>query len=83
MSVSTTSGQISNTDKGLVEREFEARKQVWGFTMDNDEEANELPPVKLLKASYVLSDPRLDPGSQVIEVLMSKFSGATSPTGSL
>jgi len=59
-----------NDEKDAEEGQMEPRKRVWGLDMDSREKSVTLPPLKLQKVAAVLSDPRLDAGSEWIEVLM-------------
>ena len=48
---------------------------IWGLDYDSDKEEIGLPTLKLVKAGYVGSDPRLDPGCSTIELLSVQILG--------
>ena len=62
-----------NFDKGKEEGQFEKRKLTWGYQLDTRALTAELPVVKLVKAAYILADPRLDPGNSVSASLHTGF----------
>ena len=56
-----------NLEKAFEEAQFEARKRIMGLDFDSEQKSVQLPPPKAAKAAAVLADPRLAPGSDLIE----------------
>ncbi len=51
-----------------MEGVWNVEQTVWGVNMNTETRTTSLPPVRLVKASYILADPELDPGFEHLKL---------------